>query len=220
MEKSKMRVNKTVIALALTTAFLSACSSTGENDADLTGGQTGVIDASVSGYNEDTTGYRDNTAVYDPLLQGINDDPNSVLAVDRVGDESSTISNNGVNIIGSENVKFPVSNDTVYFTYDSSQVRAEFIPIINAYSQQLLANPEQVVILEGHADERGSREYNIALGEERAKAVAKMIIAKGVFSGQLEIVSYGEEKPASNRHDEAGWLLNRRVKLIYQRTSK
>lgn len=116
--------------------------------------------------------------------------------------------------------RLPISNDTVYFKYDSIQIEPEFMPIIKTYSQYLRAHPEQNVVLEGHADERGSREYNIALGEERAKAVAKLITATGVSSRRLETISYGEEKPASYVHNDAGWHLNRRVKLIYQRNSK
>ena len=219
-----MRLNKTVIAFALTSAFLSGCSSTDEKYADMSnGGQTGVIDASVSGYNNDPdSAYSDNTAIYDTSLQGT-DNPNDIAIVDRASADQTDITNSSdsINITDSNGtLNFPVSKDTVYFMYDSSRIRPEFMPIIEAYSQHLLAHPEQIVILEGHADQRGSREYNIALGEERAKAVASIIVTKGVFSGQLETVSYGEEKPATNKHDESNWHLDRRVKLIYQRTSK
>ncbi len=219
-----MRLNKTVMACALATAFLSGCSSTDEKYADMSdGGQTGVIDASVSGYNDDpNAAYSNNAAIYDASIQG-SDNPNDIAIVDRTGTHQTEITNSAdsINITDARGtLNFPVSKDTVYFMYDSSRIRPEFMPIIEAYSQHLLAYPEQIVILEGHADQRGSREYNIALGEERAKAVASIIVAKGVFSGQLETVSYGEEKPATNKHDESNWHLDRRVKLIYQRTSK
>ena len=220
-----MRLNKTVMACALATAFLSGCSSTDEKYAELSnGGQTGVIDASVSGYNNDPNSvYSDNAIIYDASLQGTDNPNDDIAIVNKVdtGQTDITNSSGSINITDSTGtLNFPVSKDTVYFMYDSSRIRPEFMPIIEAYSQHLLAHPEQIVILEGHADQRGSREYNIALGEERAKAVAKLIVAKGIFSGQLEAVSYGEEKPATNKHDESNWHLDRRVKLIYQRTSK
>lgn len=109
---------------------------------------------------------------------------------------------------------------TVYFLHDSIEIDAEFVPMIEKQTQELLENSAYALILEGHADERGSREYNIGLGEERAKAVAKIMQARGVRSNQLEIVSYGEEKPASLVHTETAWHLNRRVNLILQRTQK
>ncbi|NOQ37115.1 MAG: peptidoglycan-associated lipoprotein Pal [Methylococcaceae bacterium] len=229
-----MRINKTVIALALTTAFLSACSSTGDNDPGLiNSGQSGVIDASIDGYNPNnaainpykqngtttTSGYN-TTAPYDPLLQGTNN--SNITATDRLsaGVFGSKDQNSVSNTTNNNAIATSSSKNIIYFMYDSSQVQPQFIPVINKYSEYLRAHSDQIIILEGHADERGSREYNIALGEERAKSVARMMEAKGVFKGQLEIMSYGEEKPASSGHNEAAWQLNRRVKLIYQRTNK
>jgi len=75
------------------------------------------------------------------------------------------------------------------------------------------------VILEGHADERGSPEYNVALSERRAKAVARMLEMQGVFPEQIEIISYGEMKPSEDGHDQAAWQLNRRVEITYQAQS-
>jgi peptidoglycan-associated lipoprotein len=111
----------------------------------------------------------------------------------------------------------PLSRSTIYFIYDSSDVQPDFIPVINAHAQYLVAHPNQKLTLEGHADERGSREYNIALGDQRAKAVASMLKAQGVSDGQLDLVSYGEEKPAVFGNDESSWERNRRVELSYQR---
>jgi peptidoglycan-associated lipoprotein len=99
---------------------------------------------------------------------------------------------------------------------DSSQVQPDFVPVIAAHSQYLLAHPGQRISLEGHADERGSREYNIALGEQRSKSVAGMMKAQGVSESQLDIVSFGEEKPAAFGSDEASWELNRRVEVVYK----
>ena len=99
---------------------------------------------------------------------------------------------------------------------DSSEVMPDFIPVIAAHAQYLIANPSQHITLEGNADERGSREYNIALGEQRAKSVASMMKVKGVSENQLQLVSYGEEKPAALGNDESAWEQNRRVEIVYQ----
>ena len=109
----------------------------------------------------------------------------------------------------------PLSKRTIYFLYDSAEVEPEYVPVVNAHAAYLAANPSIVVTLEGHADERGSREYNIALGEQRASTVARMLQLQGVTDGQLNIVSYGEEKPVAFGHDDTAWQLNRRVKIAY-----
>jgi peptidoglycan-associated lipoprotein len=109
----------------------------------------------------------------------------------------------------------PLSKRTIYFMLDSSQVQQDFLPVIAAHSRYLIANPSQHVVLEGNGDERGSREYNIALGEQRAKSVAALMKAQGVSESQINVVSYGEEKPVAMGHDESSWELNRRVELAY-----
>ena len=88
--------------------------------------------------------------------------------------------------------------------------------MVAAHAQYLASHPNQRVILAGHADERGSSEYNIALGEQRAKSVERMMRAQGVAANQLDVVSYGEEKPAVQGHDESAWQMNRRVEVGYQ----
>ncbi|MEE9424025.1 MAG: peptidoglycan-associated lipoprotein Pal [Methylococcales bacterium] len=109
----------------------------------------------------------------------------------------------------------PLSVRTFYFDFDSSQVRSEDYQAINAHADYLLANPESVISLEGHTDQKGTREYNIALGEQRAISVAKMMQIKGVNDSQIQAVSYGEEKSASPGNDEYAQSQNRRVEIIY-----
>jgi peptidoglycan-associated lipoprotein len=104
---------------------------------------------------------------------------------------------------------------TIYFDYDSSEIRSDFNDMLRAHAQQLAQNPNMRVRLEGHADERGSREYNIALGERRAQAVRQVLQLQGASSTQLTTVSYGEEKPVALGHDDASWAKNRRVELTY-----
>ena len=109
-----------------------------------------------------------------------------------------------------------LANRVVYFDYDSSVVKDEAMPIIRAHAEYL-ANAGSAITLEGHADERGTREYNIALGERRADAVRRILMANGVGSNQIKIVSYGEERPAALGHSEDAWALNRRSEFMYER---
>ncbi|NYT46577.1 MAG: peptidoglycan-associated lipoprotein Pal [Candidatus Methanofishera endochildressiae] len=110
----------------------------------------------------------------------------------------------------------PLSKRTIYFEYDSSQVLNEFIPVIEAHGKYLMNNPNQSITLQGHSDERGTREYNIALAEQRAKSVFNMLQLIGVMSNQIDIVSYGEEKPVALEHNEDSFALNRRVEVVYK----
>lgn len=111
----------------------------------------------------------------------------------------------------------PLSKRVIYFDYDKSEVRDEFRPIVQAHANFLGANPRAQITLEGHTDERGSREYNIALGERRAEAVRRLMLFMGASDGQIQTVSYGEERPAAQGHDDAAWQQNRRVEIIYKR---
>lgn len=108
-----------------------------------------------------------------------------------------------------------LSKRVIYFEFDSSDVSSEARDIISAHAQNLAQNGQLSVVLEGHADERGTREYNIALGERRAKAVKQLFVVQGVQASQLQVISFGEERPAAVGHDESAWGLNRRVELLY-----
>ncbi len=103
----------------------------------------------------------------------------------------------------------------IYFDYDSDSLRSESNNVVMAHSQQLVSNPNQGIILEGHTDERGSREYNIGLGERRANSVRQLMIASGVNPAQIRVVSYGKERPAVGGSDEGAWAQNRRVEIVY-----
>jgi peptidoglycan-associated lipoprotein len=104
---------------------------------------------------------------------------------------------------------------TVYFDFDSSEIKGEGTDIVAAHAKYLAANPGTRVRLEGHTDERGSREYNIGLGERRAQAVRRALLLQGAADAQISTVSYGEERPAVPGHDEAAWAKNRRVEIVY-----
>ena len=105
----------------------------------------------------------------------------------------------------------------VHFAFDSSTIDDEARAIIEAHASYLTANPQIRLTLEGHCDERGTREYNLALGERRAQAVEKLMRALGVGSNRVTTVSYGEEKPLDAEHNESAWRQNRRVEIQYKR---
>jgi len=109
----------------------------------------------------------------------------------------------------------PLSIRIIYFDYDSSDIRSEYRPTVEAHAGYLAANPDVIITLEGHADERGSREYNLALGERRAQSVKRQMVLLGASAGQIRLVSYGEERPVIEGHDESSWQQNRRVEIVY-----
>ena len=108
-----------------------------------------------------------------------------------------------------------LSRRTIYFGFNSSDLDFDGQSIIGAHASYLSENPTAMMTLEGHADERGTREYNLALGERRAESVRRLMTLLGASSQQLNVVSYGKERPAVDGHDEAAWQYNRRVELIY-----
>lgn len=109
----------------------------------------------------------------------------------------------------------PISRRVIYFEYDSSNILAEDQDLLIAHAGYMTANPGLGATLEGHADERGSREYNIGLGDRRVQAVRRMLELQGVSPEQINTVSYGEEKPAVEGHSDTAWRMNRRVEIIY-----
>ena len=105
----------------------------------------------------------------------------------------------------------------VYFDYDQAEIKPEFNEMLAAHGQYLAMNATATLRLEGNTDERGSREYNIGLGERRAQSVRRVLMLQGASASQLMTVSYGEERPASTGSNEEAWRLNRRVELVYSR---
>jgi peptidoglycan-associated lipoprotein len=104
---------------------------------------------------------------------------------------------------------------SVFFDYDSVVIKDEYKPLVTAHARYLAANRAQKITIEGNTDERGSREYNIALGQRRADSVKQMMILLGVQEGQIESVSFGEEKPRNPGHDDAAFSENRRGDIRY-----
>lgn len=105
------------------------------------------------------------------------------------------------------------ANRVVYFDYDSDVVKAEYQPVVDLHAKRLKARAQAAIMLEGHTDERGGREYNLALGQRRAEAVAKSLTLLGAGGNQVEAVSFGKERPAAQGAGEEVWAKNRRVEL-------
>ena len=114
-----------------------------------------------------------------------------------------------------EDPNSPLSVRKIYFDFDKSNIRPEFYDVLRAHAAYLVAHPSTNLTIEGHCDERGSREYNIGLGERRANSVKQFLEAEGVNPSQLNTVSYGEERPEALGHNEAAWAKNRRAVLVY-----
>ncbi|HRO58711.1 MAG TPA: peptidoglycan-associated lipoprotein Pal [Burkholderiaceae bacterium] len=110
----------------------------------------------------------------------------------------------------------PLSKRSIYFDFDSFAIRDEFRPTVDAHSRYLNSNRDRRVLIQGNTDDRGSREYNLALGQKRAEAVRRALAALGVQEAQMEAVSLGEERPRATSADEASWAENRRADLVYQ----
>ena len=108
-----------------------------------------------------------------------------------------------------------LSKRIIYFEFDRAELKPEDETLIAAHARYLASHPGTRVRLEGHTDERGTREYNIGLGERRAQVVRNALLAQGVASAQITTVSYGEERPAVEGHDEAAYAQNRRVEFVY-----
>ena len=109
----------------------------------------------------------------------------------------------------------PLGKKIIYFDYDRSEILDQYRPIVEAHAAYLATQPGASVTLEGHTDERGSREYNLGLGERRSQAVGRVLVLLGAADEQIGMVSYGEEQPAADGHDESAWNLNRRVEIVY-----
>ncbi|TAH40239.1 MAG: peptidoglycan-associated lipoprotein Pal [Elusimicrobia bacterium] len=103
----------------------------------------------------------------------------------------------------------------VYFDLDRTEIKPEFNAQISCHAEYMRQFPNARVTLEGHADERGTREYNLGLGERRGMAVQSALSGAGASGGQLNVVSYGEERPVDRGHDESAWSKNRRVEIVY-----
>lgn len=150
---------------------------------------------------------------------GQNPNSSSTVSTDGLSEDAAL---NAQNLAGASAKGVTAANKAflakrvVHFNYDSSELSNEDYQTLQAHAQFLMANANSKVALTGHTDERGTREYNMALGERRAKAVESFLITNGVTATQLEAVSYGKEMPINAGHDENAWKENRRVEINYE----
>ncbi len=185
-----MKVFRQWMLIFSVVVFIAGCSSTNKKT-DGFGGSDAV-----------TSGYSGDGEIQDERLGDLEDITNGSLMGGEFNNPDSLL-----------------SKSVIYFMFDSSEVQPVFAEVVTAHAQYLVEHSSQRVVLEGHADERGSPEYNVALSERRAKAVARMFEMQGVLPEQIEIISYGEMKPSEEGHDQAAWQLNRRVEITYQAQS-
>ncbi|HZZ92984.1 MAG TPA: peptidoglycan-associated lipoprotein Pal [Usitatibacter sp.] len=133
------------------------------------------------------------------------------------GTGSTTRPTNEGNITGNPltDPSSPLSKRSVYFDFDSNEVKDEYRGLLQAHARYIADHRDARVRIEGNTDERGSREYNLALGQRRAEAVKRVMTVLGADGNRIETISYGEEKPKSQGHDEAAWAENRRADIRY-----
>lgn len=145
-------------------------------------------------------------------------DQSQAGVVDKSAQPAATTQGAGQKGVEANPLKDPnniLSKRSVYYDFDKSDVKAEYKPMVEAHSKYLTSHKDAKVTVQGNTDERGSREYNIALGNRRADSVKNMMNVYGVPNSQIETVSFGEEKPRGTCHDESCWKENRRSDIVY-----
>jgi peptidoglycan-associated lipoprotein len=186
-------MNRLLVICVLSGLLMVGCATKDEGIQNQT--DSGVISDQQSNGSDATTGTP--IAGSDAQTSAIADDS---LTVQQMLDEPDS----------------PLATRVIYFDYDSAKVSDDSLGVLEAHGNFIASNGNVSVRLEGHTDERGSREYNIALGDRRAQSVRRILLFQGASSDQLETISYGEERPAVLGHDDAAWAKNRRVELVYE----
>jgi peptidoglycan-associated lipoprotein len=188
----KLSAQTKLFAVLLSVGLFAGCSSTGETMDD-------------GAYGSDV----------EPIDQ---DGGSTVYSGDNQGGISSSALSDEERAEAQQQAEQAALRDVTvfYFDFDTAEIKQEARDVLVAHARYLADNPGQKVRLEGHADERGSKEYNLALGERRANAVQRFLIVNGASRGQIETISYGEEKPAVMGSGESVWAQNRRVELVFE----
>ena len=195
---------RTWLVAAILAVFLSACATTQEEIIDE--GPAGAGQAQTDGGSMTDDGSSGSGAAASGIAGG--DD----ASVSAIADDSTMSMSATERLAETEG---HLANRTIYFEFDSASLTDESIAILETHGSFIAGNGEVTVRLEGHTDERGSREYNIALGDRRAQSVRRVLLFQGASTDQVDTVSYGEEQPADPGHGEEAWARNRRVELIY-----
>lgn len=184
-------MNKKILSGLVLALVLTACKST-----PMTDKPAAVVDKSSTATSKSTTGNGADTS-----------------GIKEVAIDSNAVANGNNPLKDPNNI---LSKRNIYFDFDSDAVKAEFRPMIEAHAKYLLANGNAKMILQGNTDDRGTREYNLSLGQRRSVAVKKSLNLLGVQDKQIETVSFGEEKANTACADEACYKTNRRVDIVYE----
>jgi len=227
-----------VIASSVLVAFLAACSSTGETtdatastqaaqaaaEAQATAQATAEAQAAaeaqataVAEAQAQATAEAEAQAVAESIVQA-QEEAEAAEAADaaqQAANEAAAVAENIAQQQQQAQETAQALAHIIYFDFDQSTIKAEFRTALNGHAAYLSQNPSASIVLEGHADERGTREYNIALGERRGNAVSRYLVVQGVSIDAIEVVSFGEERPVNAGHDSASWSENRRVEIRY-----
>lgn len=200
-------MNKTCISFLLV-LLLTACASGVKLN------EVPVVDKKASSVSNESSGsgMSDISASSSSSSQQVQQPTSTVEPVNSLGNENTSAGPANVTSAGPANV-----DKVVYFDYDSFTVKPEFQSTIEAHAQFLKSNARAKLSLEGHTDERGGREYNLALGQKRADAVRQSLSLLGVNTAQIETVSFGEEKPAAQGSEESAFAKNRRAEFFYNK---
>jgi peptidoglycan-associated lipoprotein len=147
---------------------------------------------------------------------GVKLDDNANAKTGAVSTQPNPMDVQQVNVDPLNDPNSPLAKRSIYFDFDSYSVKDDYQQLLGQHAQYLKSHPQRHVLIQGNTDERGTSEYNLALGQKRAEAVRKALSLLGVADSQMEAVSLGKEKPVADGHDEAAWAQNRRADLVYQ----
>jgi peptidoglycan-associated lipoprotein len=198
-----------LLPMLLSALIFAGCSSQNAKTSDInkggkgsvteTNGATSGTIGAGSGSTVTSSTTQDGSSNFD-YLPGTNNDPNNT---------------NDISLAGLNDQDNLLSQRIIYFDYDKSAIRPEYMVLINTHAKLLAKYPALKMRLEGHADERGSREYNVALSEARSQSVKSIMGLQGAQSGQMRTIGYGEEVPIVRGHSQESWQQNRRVEIKY-----
>ena len=201
-----------IIASSVLVAFVAACSSTGETtdaSASAQAAQVAVEAASLAQTQADAQALKDAQAAAALIeAQALADAKAAQQAADNAAAEVAAQKQQAQEAA-------QALAHVIYFDFDQSTIKPEFRIALNGHAAYLSQNPSARIVLEGHADERGTREYNIALGERRGNAVSRYLVVQGVSIEAIEVVSFGEERPVNSGSESASLSENRRVEVRY-----
>lgn len=204
-----------IIASSVLVAFLAACSSTGETTDASASTQASQVAAEAAALAEAQ-------ALKDAQAQAAAEAQAQVQAQAQAQADATAAQQAANDAAAQVAAQQQQAQDAaqalahvIYFDFDQATIKAEFRTALNGHAAYLSQNPSARIVLEGHADERGTREYNIALGERRGNAVSRYLVVQGVSVDAIEVVSFGEERPVNAGHDSSSLAENRRVEVRY-----